>query len=533
MNNYLQFLVTYKYNYTTISSNMKHHAKTIYTVLFWMPFFFLFIYTHFFDLHTGPMVDEAIWRERSTNFINGIIQKNFRDTYSSSHPGVITMYVSGTSHVISTIMKDYLNIDLVGVQRNMFYIWSFRIGPTIFNSVMVLWIFTLLKYRFKFKIGAYIALLFLAFEPFIIRFSHFTHVDAIQGFTMILSLLYFTLFVYERKSGDAVKSSIFLSLALLSKTPAVILVPFMGLIWIYNHRTLSLKVHKPFISMMLLAGAIVFVLWPILWTDIVFAFKDFFFFTFINVAKEHGGAIDSKNAISTNIRPFFYLETLKYFIHPLTLGMATVGAFFSFFGGQTGTLGGKLQRILIFFAVFFLCAITIAGKKGDRYLYPAIISLAIIAGIWLDEYFKVYKRSCTVFLGILVIGIAFYLNSTLSLHPYYIYSSVSPSNSDIMQRTGLGEGLEKAAMYLDSIDSQKRRPVVHSWYDSSFAPYFSGTTGDVDENNVKADYVVLYGNMYGRDQNHKATKILKAYEHRSPIKTFNINGVPYVWIYKQ
>jgi 4-amino-4-deoxy-L-arabinose transferase-like glycosyltransferase len=80
---------------------------------------------------------------------------------------------------------------------------------------------------------AFISFLLLAFEPFHIALSRLLHLDGMLSNLLILSLLAFLYYIESRRLIDLAMSAIAAGLGLLTKLPAVLIVPVVGILIVY------------------------------------------------------------------------------------------------------------------------------------------------------------------------------------------------------------------------------------------------------------------------------------------------------------
>lgn len=497
----------------------------------------LFFYVRLINISKGITVDEPIWGQRAVNFANAVISFDFKNTYQSGHPGVVTMIASGFTNGIFVLFNKSTSMFKDTTAFNLGSITSLRTGMFIVNTLAIFAIFYVLWKRFKKPVWAVVTILFLGFEPFILKLTRLIHVDAVASLMITLTILFFILYLIENKKKDLLFAAFFLALSLSSKVPTLVFLPYAVLLVLFLAKD-KLASLKNLAKIVFIAAIIVYIIWPVLWVDPFYAFKDMFLNTLIALFQSHGAkTITQGPAVSKNY--FFYAETISYFVNPLLTVTFAFSLVVSIWQLLTKNFKNfkLLASLQAFFLLFFL-AVTVGGKQGDRYLLPSIIMMALSGGLALQILFeRVQKnRGALYFLtACLFLAGIMYLRNTIGLiKDYYVsYNSWTPKRAELlMQRTGLGEGLSEAAEYLNRKQGTKKL-LVGSWYDSSFTLYFKGKTSDLRNYKVdKPDYVVLYGNMYGRDKTHYATQIIDDFRSVKPEKIIYLNDRPYVWIYK-
>jgi 4-amino-4-deoxy-L-arabinose transferase-like glycosyltransferase len=247
-------------------------------------------------------------------------------------------------------------------------------------------------------------------------------------------------------------------------------------------------------------------------------------------------------------------------------------------GGQTVTLRvsgpeatsrdffNYLPLILIFILGYYLL-MTIGEKKQDRYFLPVYPWLNLIAAAGLVSiinyhlplttyqlpltnyhftFFALPIKHYTLHITHYVLRFTFYVLLLLILitngylvaanFPYY-FTYYNPWLGGIQGAAkaltiGWGEGLDIAADYLNhgGAPSQTR---VSSWYESTFAPFYYGSSISYSKEKGKAlagDYVIFYINQTQR--RFPDDIMFDYFESRfSPVRVVTLHGLDYAWIY--
>lgn len=424
---------------------------------------------------------------------------------------------------------------------NKLEIFSFRLGPLIVNSLLIFLIYNFILKKLRKPVWAITTLILLSFEPFIVRFSRFTQIDAFLAFTMSLAVVYFVSHLSWGNKHDLILSAIFFALALLAKTPSLFFIPYIFLIiFLFKFRQKAYFFKKSF-YLIFLTLVISFLAWPVLWSDPIYALENIFLGTKTLFLMPHSVIPSQKITVPNDY--LFYLKTLIYFISPVYTALFILSLLLT----ARLCLEKNFKKLLFPFAlqVFilgFTVFISLGAKKGERYLLPVLVMMAIISGFSLQEiYTNFYQKIKSKIVKIIIRAIALttlliYLTIPIRLFPYYFTYHNPWTPEEMFPRLGLGEGLELAADYLNSKENPEEI-VAASWYDSSFVMYFKGKTREVLDLVIKKDikdvqYAVVYRNMFGRPKESDATKVLALFEDKAPEKTIYINDLPYVWVYK-
>jgi hypothetical protein len=201
-------------------------------------------------------------------------------------------------------------------------------------------------------------------------------------------------------------------------------------------------------------------------------------------------------------------------------------------------------KFLALFALGFLVFMTIAGKKFDRYLLPALPSLILVAGWgWAQfaarlKWFQLANWRPVALFGL--VG-ALQLASALPTYPYYLsyYDPLMGGSGRAPQTMmlGWGEGLDQAANYINYQPDVQPGDAA-SWYSVSFNLMTSAAADDIpvalklSQPQLGAllakKYLVIYihQRQRGTPQN-----LLHALQDLEPEKRIVINGIEYVRIY--
>ena len=183
--------------------------------------------------------DEDQWIGRSFRFLTVLHRGDFHETLLTYHPGVVTMWVGA-----ATLLPKYRDLlfmfddkkkqkeseqtlSLISVDN----LQRTRFGIVILTTVTILIVFCLIRKLLGLKI-AIVASLLIAFDPTYLMETRKIHVDASMTSFLVLAIL--SLITYmepPRKRGYLLFSGINLGLACLSKTPALILIFYLPLLF--------------------------------------------------------------------------------------------------------------------------------------------------------------------------------------------------------------------------------------------------------------------------------------------------------------
>ena len=238
-------------------------------------------------------------------------------------------------------------------------------------------------------------------------------------FASFLWLYYYTLDVTKKKR--LLLSAVFAGLAFLTKTSALFMFPYAGLILLLEGWKRSknfagaVRDALPKIGQWILVFAVVFVaVWPAMWAFPSQALSALYRgVSEIGIEREHvqfyfGSLVEDPG--------FFY-----YFVvlglrssYLLILGLAGVAVFWKkiFNEGQR-----KFLFYILLFVGFYFAQLIIPTKKLDRYILPNIMMLSLVTSLfWIWVLEKIKGRSFLKFIPLVAVAII----PMLYLHPDYL-----------------------------------------------------------------------------------------------------------------
>jgi 4-amino-4-deoxy-L-arabinose transferase-like glycosyltransferase len=475
-------------------------------------------------------------------------------------------------------------------QYPLVYIPAARAAVAVMAALAVLAMYLLLC-RLIGTRGALIAGVLLAAEPMFLANSRVLHVDAPLTYFMFLSFLAFWLYLRAGKWGWLFASGVCGALAVLSKTPGVILAPILvatGLIYLLNPGAASpantenatTRRQRFWLALGIWAGiALVafFALWPSIWRDPIGAVNLLVDNALIAMRTNHPTSGVFLGDGPGDRSPLYYLVSLPFHLTPLGSFGLLAGLYLTL-RGRHRTQSTHLTPLLLSlwaFLILFLIPVSLTGRRGDRYILPLYPPLCLMTAIALEQL--TWRRNFgsaqatpqltparnTVHAGRIIGGrslmprwaervgaflsrirvraewvlagaLAAQTVTVLILHPYYFdYFNPLLGGGSVAMRyvnIGWGEGLDQAAAYLNRQPDAAQKTVA-AWYSWQFAPFFKGKTVDLSsvEAALRADYVVFYINQLQRG--FPSAELLEYFRARRPLHTVWLNGVPYVHIY--
>jgi hypothetical protein len=383
---------------------------------------------------------------------------------------------------------------------------------------------------------------------------------------MLLSLLWLMDYLFvSRKLGILLVSGAAAGLSWLTKSPALFLIPFCGILilypWLkelkdhYQEKTLLKNLwgaSKVFLIWLLAGVLIFFILWPAMWVNPWETIQQIFTQA-VDYAVE-----GNQNMVFFNGQIYQSGETAWYY-YPVafiwrTTPIVLVGLFLTLVMiiiTKPANIPKNQYRfvlILSLYAIGFILIMSLAGQKYDRYILPSILALILVAGMgwyWFFDrlwHYLATKRSASIAKLLTAIIVASLLAGlvwgAISTYPYY-YQYYNPLLGGLQGATkvmqiGLGEGLDQAARYLNTKPKPGQLRVI-SWYgDAPFAYFFRGSTINMPEDAAlgdlqNADYIVIY---YQQIQRHlPSPAVLEFFESQTPEYTVSLNGLDFAKVY--
>jgi hypothetical protein len=541
-------------------------------------------------LGTFFTADEFLWVSRSREFLGGLLSADFTCvnlltsqpvsglacTLRTGHPGVITMWTGSLGIVMRWLaaggghsLLDYVrNLPVDPVEQGI--IAPVRLPTAIITSLFVAAFYGLLVQLLD-RRSAVLAAFLLALDPFHIALSRVLHHDALATTFMTLSAL--TMFIYFGQRARLrwlLLSGGLAGLGLLSKSPALYLIPFVLLIGGWRALAMWLQGQSPFVQALrrtlldwaawAIAFAAAFVAcWPAMWV-----LPDNALLTIFAIGSKYASGGHAKGdffmgTVAPDPGPLFYPYTWLVRTGPwvmLGLVAALVAGLVAWRYRPASELGNWRQRLawlmpaaqgnvlrwapwFLAYVFFFLVFMTIGEKKQDRYLLPVYPLLIALAGAGLSkavDFLKMAKRPQLPAYGLPLAVLVTQLLFVLPHYPYY-FTYFNPLLGGLPRAAqtvtvGWGEGLDQAAAYLNQKPGADELR-VSAWYESTFAPFFRGTTVPYSDQKGKAlagKYIVFYINQQQRQfPDTELWRYVNA--HYAVDKVIPVEGVPYIWIY--
>ena len=426
--------------------------------------------------------DEPMWTHRSIRFLAALQRMDFDGTFLVGHPGVLTMWSGASGIAVQRLLgsgsaADFAWLsslptldprDVEALRKLAPFLAAAKLPAAVLHAACIVGIYLLTRRLFNAK-AAHLAALLLTLDPFHLALSRVLHIDALAANFMILSLLSLLVhlrmqnrseaiacnlrlpspllaWIWRRKTGSTehrprfylLLSGAFAALAVLSKSYALFLAPFAGLllataylakklraiqflgreqserrlssrrrietkrasllrrpVWPRYGSPLRYEPTQPalprkgrdlrqaipsvlgsFAIWCLVAALTFFLLWPAMWVDPLGAVQGVLNTAFGYAATPHATSEFFMGKAVADPGPWFYPVALAFCMTPLAmLGLATVlPLFFTVRKAERGNL-----TALLAYACLFSILMTLGAKKFARYMLPVILALDIVA----------------------------------------------------------------------------------------------------------------------------------------------------------
>ncbi len=518
--------------------------------------------------------DETRWLTRSANFYYALTHRDFAHTYQIEHPGVLIMWAGMFAFIQkfptyseqATGQLNWLQDEVGSFLRDHGYdplelLVTGRLNMVLIIALVLITAFWAASRLLGFW-PAVVGFFLIAVDPFHVALSRLLHVDGMSSSLMLLSLLAFMCYLYRGEHWrDLVLSGVAAGLAWLTKSPALFLIPFTGLLlllellekWWRQKRFAwqhLWQLSVPFVLWGSIGLAVFILLWPAMWVEPVHTLRRMLGAMFGYAVEGHDSPLYFNGRVY-NCDPGiqFYPITYLWRTTPVVLaGLVLAGTALLHPGKQWIHFSGRRPlAILLLFAVLFTLFMDGGAKKFDRYMLPIYPPLDIVAGMgWMVAAEWVRRRPAqrvaqafaTVALLAAFIG---QVACTVSSYPYYLsyYNPLlggTPRAPQVMM-VGWGEGLDQAARFLNSQPDADQRQVVTGVWSTTFSYFYKGpvlrSRFQPGTNRIHdwmaSDYYVMYVNEEQREK--ISHELIDYFATLEPVKVVRINGLDYVYVY--
>jgi 4-amino-4-deoxy-L-arabinose transferase-like glycosyltransferase len=525
--------------------------------------------------------DEPAWLIFSHNFLHAIDIGEFERTAYEYHPAITTMWTI-TAGILS-YFPGYIRIQHRYIEKfweldNIYANFKKSLSIVLYRSRMInvavvctalLLAFFLLRKLLDTR-TALVAILLVGFDPFYLGQSRILNHEGMASAFVLVAVLSLLVFINQgEKYRYLLISSGAAGLALLTKSPTILLIPLAGLMFLLNIAFSWKDIRKR--KMLIWSGIKQYLIWLgglilvyiILWPGMWVAPGNMLFTVYGNAVSYAFQGQRLAAAQEINPAKFGldvggigeYLVSILYKTTPvLWLGvcLALIGVTTRKIAPMSRNTKQVLFYLFLLTALYILVFGVVRGWNSLHYIMVAFVSLEVIAAIgyvwgvsWLGEKSTFFGKKSVqaVILSALVLLQA--SSGVLDFPYYYTYVNplahfVKPEMKDTT--VGYGEGLELAAAYLSAKPGAKDLTVSSHLGRGPFSYYFPGTTyplmyqsrdylTDRSAEWVRqSDYLVIY-DIQQRPLNMGA-KLLAALDGVQPEHVVMLNGLRYASIYK-
>jgi len=514
------------------------------------------------DLGAYLNIDEAMfWMKRSALFLDSLRAGDYAATAISTHPGVTTMWLGSAGLLLRDILFDSR---LVTDQSFPTVLALTRLPLVLVHTAGVLLGYRLLR-RLLSAVPAVLAAALWAADPFVIGYSRMLHVDGLATTFATLSLLAACVYWnHTRQRWMLLLSGVCAGLAILSKSPALALVPWVGLVALLatlygdsrpetRGRSLAqsslvsrlLSLVLPLAIWAATCAATCFALWPAFWVGSLAPFQQLRLGVIAEGAGTHVGGNFFLGREDNRPGALFYPVAMALRLTPWTL-LGVLGLPLAL--RRTEAPGRHDLAALAGFAVLFLGAMSVFSNKLNRYLLPVFPALDILAavgllaiGAWVAEQIALRRnaepgsssivRALAATIALLAVANAAWW------HPYgEVAFNQLLGGAQAGARSfffGTGEGMQLVARWLNE-QPDITGVVTISPMVPALQPYLRRGAQAVEPRGgpmpQKAGYVVVYGRQSQRER--PAPPFDQFYGRATPLHVVTIHGVNYAWIYQ-
>ena len=366
-----------------------------------------------------PVSRPAQWYTRSVMFMHSVVHGDWEETVYSEHPGVTTMWLSGLALRLAGVTPEersegpYVDPDSLTARESAIGVLSLALAI----ATLVALIYLLLARLFD-RTAAFGAATLIALDPFFIANSKVLHVDALLAALMsssALALLVYVSGASERRQRWVIVSGALAGLALLTKSPALFLLPYAALCLgvdaiadhIYQRRKFLASLFTALragLAWLTVLGLVYFALFPAMWGDPIGTIRTVYRRASLRISWPHPNPIYFLgHAFVGDPGPTYYLYTWTYKITPVVSVFALVALLHAGLGKTVPYKGaaslpsiwkGKRSdsiphhkrtsiALMLAFILFFTIQMMLGAKKMPRYLLPAFPVADALAGVGL------------------------------------------------------------------------------------------------------------------------------------------------------
>ncbi len=536
---------------------------------YWLPvfLFFLAVIPRLAAIERYITPDELGWVYRSILFREALLHGNWAETLTAGHPGVITTWLGGLSISLQRLLQPgsaaaydfatrlaWLAPDnAAAFEQLAVFLTGGRIAVAVVTSIGLVVMLPLIS-RVYSRPAAVLACLLMALDPFMIGLSGLFHVDALMTTFATLSLVGLALLLKRGPTASLwlpAGSGAMAGLAVLTKSPALLLLPVAGLThllmllwaqdseerWLRHAKARLWPVTKSGLVFLATFAVTLLCLLPALWASPT---------SVLNLTSANAG-----RHLEEALRPTYFLGEIAlehgWSFYPLNLalrlspvvfaGLLLALVLFIFNLARNRRWPAPWSWLLVTWVVLFIIGISLAAKKFDRYALPVVPVLILFAALgWQGLRLLLYRgraysqRAFNAGAILLVVLQALYLISYMP-YPLSAYSWLlgGPAVAEQLVSVGWGEGVSAAGQWLAGQSSNDEGSAAADSL-PSLAPFYPGRSMRLDPDlPVRSGHVILSAGSRQIDP----AGFDAVSESADLIHTVTFGGLEQAWIFAQ
>ncbi|MGF1506836.1 MAG: ArnT family glycosyltransferase [Anaerolineae bacterium] len=287
----------------------------------------------------SPTSRTELWYERSQIYLNAIRSGDLAQTYTQYHPGATVMAVGAASlqvHDLVPLPTGLLLPESTNSLGQSMAVVTWGQGLMMVGTMVGI-AFTVRALTDEDWLPVAVMGL-MAFSPFLLSNMRSIHLDAPLALFMVLSAL--LILVYRQHGGWIwlVGSAAVGGLALLTKSPAVFLLPYVGLVLLTHavesivraeHKSMLLiastvlrEIALPLLAWVAVAGVVFFVCFPAMWVQPLIVLREIADAAVLHAEAPHPNPIFFAGDLYTDrLTPLHYPITMGFLVSGVVFGL--------------------------------------------------------------------------------------------------------------------------------------------------------------------------------------------------------------------